>query len=274
MNPTSAERRRGDPSVAVLLTWFIPGAGHLYLGRFATGLLAFVLLEGLYALGWFLSEGRTWEYLDPELRGPFATVLSPEVGNLGAMLAQMKVVGFGSPEPVPFPRWIALGSMLSALSGVLNAFVAAHAHLQARSTPERALGGPNPLLAAVLGFLIPGLGHWFQGRRLRAGLVAGLLVGLFVWGTWLAEGTNLSRERHFYYWAGQFLVGLPAIAGELLSGHPRVTGEIPLVDVGLLFACMAGLLNVLAWLDVYGVGERRWLEPASSRLPETSETPA
>ena len=29
--------RRGDPNVAVLLTWFLPGAGHVYLGAAVPG---------------------------------------------------------------------------------------------------------------------------------------------------------------------------------------------------------------------------------------------
>ena len=98
-----------------------------------------------------------------------------------------------------------------------------------------------------------------QGRRLRAAIVFVLLVGFFAAGTALAEGANLSRERHFYYWSGQFLLGLPALATEILSGRPPVTGPLPFGDVGLLYACMPGLLNVLAMLDVYGWSERRWL---------------
>ncbi|MSR63661.1 MAG: hypothetical protein EXS08_14615 [Planctomycetes bacterium] len=110
---------------------------------------------------------------------------------------------------------------------------------------------------------MPGLGHWLQGRRLRAALVFLLLVGLFAGGTFLAQGANLSRERHFYYWSGQFLIGGPALLAEALSGHPLVAGEIPLGDVGLLYACMAGLLNVLAMLDVFSVAEtRRFTSPA------------
>ncbi len=259
MVETRPSDRRGDPNVAVLLTWFVPGSGHLYLGRAAAGLLCFLVVEGLYVLGWFLTRGRTFEFLDPELRGPFATVLAPEVGNLGAMLAQLRYAGFGAAEPVPFPPLIHLGSLLCALSGILNAFVAVHAHLSARSAGIARREAPHPVVAVFLGWLVPGLGHRFQGRKTRSAIVFGLLVGLFLWGSWLAEGTNLSRERHFYYWSGQFLLGLPAIAAEFLAGHPRVTGEIPRVDVGLLFACMAGLLNVLALLDVYGVAERRWL---------------
>lgn len=279
MVETRPPERRGDPNVAVLLTWFLPGAGHLYLGRTGLGLLAFVVVEGLYALGWLLSDGRTFEFLDPELRGPFSTVLTPEAGNLGAMVFHLKRSGFGALEPLPFPPLIVLASFLSALSGILNLFAAAHSHLEARTGPQPAPSGPHPGLMLAAAWLFPGLGHWLQGRRLRAAIVFGLLLGLFAVGTWLAAGTNLSRERHFYYWSGQFLLGGPAILFEALAGTSRVRGELPLVDVGLLYACMAGLLNVLAMLDVWGVAEKRWLVPArpadAPRSPsEVSEVPA
>jgi len=258
MVETRAFERRGDPNVAVLLTWFLPGAGHLYLGRVRSALACFVALEGLYLLGWWLTGGRTFEYLDPELQGPFATLLTPEAGNLGALLMHLKVSGFGAGEPVPFPPQAVLGCMLSALSGILNLFAACHAHVAAReSRPGSAL---HPVWPLVAGWAVPGLGHWLQGRRLRAVIVFTLLVGLFLLGSWLAGGTNLSRERHFYYWSGQFLLGLPAIVAELVAGDARVSAELPRLDVGLLYASMAGLLNVLALLDVFGVAEKRRLE--------------
>jgi hypothetical protein len=263
MVETSSFERRGDPNVSVLLTWFLPGAGHMFLGRIGFGLLAFVLVEGLYALGWVLSEGRTFEFLDPELRGPFATLLTPEAGNLGAMLFHLKSSGFGLSEPLPFAPGVVVGSFLCALSGILNLFVAAHAHLTARVPRLGAPGGPHPVAMLAAAWFVPGLGYWLQGRRLRAVLVFSLLLGLFAAGTWLAAGSNLSRERHFYYWSGQFLLGGPAILVELLSRHPRVTRELAWVDVGLLYACMAGLLNVLAMLDVFGVAEKRWLASAA-----------
>ena len=53
---------------------------------------------------------------------------------------------------------------------------------------------------------------------------------------------------------------------EVLSGRPPVTGSLPFADVGLTFGCIAGLLNVLAMLDVYGVAERRW---TANETPET-----
>ncbi|NOT32035.1 MAG: hypothetical protein HOP15_16435 [Planctomycetes bacterium] len=277
--PTSSNERRGDPNVAVLLTWFLPGAGHLYVGRTALGLLVLVLIEGLYALGWFLADGRTFEYLDPELRGPFATLLTPEAGNLGALLLHLKSSGFGASEPMPFPGAMLLGGYLTSLSGVLNLFVAAHVHLCARTVRAPSPSARNPALLLACAWLVPGLGHWLQGRRLRGTLVFVLLAGLFVVGTGLAAGTNLSRERHFYYWSGQFLLGAPSVLFEFFAGHPRVTGELRWVDVGLLYACMAGLLNVLAMLDVCGVAEKRWFEAAPSaaepaKEPASSEVPA
>lgn len=267
-----SSERRGEPLVAVLLSWLLPGAGHLYLGRVTAGLLAFAVVEGLYAAGLWLSHGRTFEYLDPELRGALATALTPEAGNLGGLLWQLKRHGFGGEQPSPWPPYMLAGAWLTALSGMVNAVLLVHVHVSARTPRGHRAGGPHPALLVGLSWLVPGLGHIAQNRRLRGFVICALLVGFFAWGTWLAEGSNLSRERHFYFWSGQFLLGLPALATEFLSGRPRLTHELAYGDVGLLYACLAGLLNVLAFLDVYGVAERRWFaspaappaEPAAS----------
>jgi len=242
-----------------VLAWVVPGAGHLYLGRVGFGLAAFVGLGALYALGLALAGGMSFEFLDPELRGRFAVALVPEVGNLGGLLWQMRTYGFG-PEPYtprPWPEHIMLGSALCALTGVANACLMAHANLEARLA--RVAPGtrrtPHAALCAFLAWLVPGLGHWVQGRRLRAAIVAALLLGLLFAGTALAESSNLSRERHFYYWGAQFLSGAPALVLEFASGWPRVEHEIARADTGLLLAALAGLLNVLAMLDVYAWSE-------------------
>jgi bacteriorhodopsin len=184
------------------------------------------------------------------------------------LIWQLKQYGFGNDAPGPFPPHVMIGAWLTALSGMLNACLLVHVHVSARTGKASRSNGAHPAWFVVLAWLVPGLGHLAQGRRLRGALVFLLLVGLFAWGTWLAAGSNLSRERHFYYWSGQFLVGLPALVTELVSGRPPLTRELAWGDVGLLYACMAGLLNVLAMLDVYAVAERRWLAPSTAPASE------
>jgi TM2 domain-containing membrane protein YozV len=259
-SPTAPQRQReprGDPTVATLLGWFVPGAGHLFLGEVVAAVVVFALVGGLYFLGLSLADGMTFEFLDPELRGALAPLLSPESGTLGGFVWQQRQYGYGPGFPRLFPDTVRLGSALCATAGVLNVVTMVHVHLFARLGDLRASLRPAALVG--LAWLVPGLGHFLQGRRLRAAIVFGLLVGLFVVGTLLAEGSNLSRERHFYYWAGQFLLGAPALAAEALFGSTRVTGPIPYAEAGLVYGCVAGLLNVLAMIDVYGWAEARVL---------------
>lgn len=263
-------KRSGDPHVAMLLTWFVPGAGHLYLGRVRLAVGAFLVIEGLYLLGFLLSEGLFLNVLPAELRGPFAGVLAPEVGNLGALLLQLSKVGFLD-QPRAWPEYMDLGMNLTAASGVLNLALVSRANLDAR-IGERRVRVLDPGLAAALSWMAPGAAHWLQGRRRRGVALFTMLVGLFLLGSMLAEGANLDRERHFYYWAGQFLLGLPAVVTEFLYGHPRVSGDIPYVDAGIVLGCVAGMLNVLVMLDAYGWSEARLLgdEPGERAQDEAS----
>lgn len=255
-----ASASAGEPLVAVLLTWFLPGAGHLYLGRVAHGIAAFVVVGGLYWLGVRLAGGMTFEFLDPELRGPLSVALTPEVGNLGGLLWQMKTHGFGEPlyTPHPYPAGIFVGSLLAALSGLANMALMVDAHFSARAGAARR-SGPSPALFVAAGWAVPGLGHLLQGRVLRGAIVAVLLIGLFALGTDLADGANLSRERHFYYWGAQLLCGLPAVLTEFVSGRPPVSAPVPYIDFGLTYCAMAGLLNAVVLMDVFAWQESKLL---------------
>ncbi len=268
--PQTSERPQGgDPTVAALLTWFIPGAGHLYLGKLRTALLGFLAIQGLYALGVLLSKGMFLEYLPAEMRTRFAAVLTPEVGNLGGLLLHQAKFGYGMNFPRPWPASMDIGTALTALAGLLNVLFATHAHFEARRGDRPFAGHPAPAVAATATFLVPGAGQLLQGRRGRGLLIFVSLVGLFVIGCVLAEGANLDRERHFYYWAGQFLLGLPAIAAEFAHGHPMVTSDIAYADAGVVLGCVAGMLNVLAMLDAYGWSEAKILgRPLASAAPE------
>lgn len=266
----SSSKPSGDPTVAALLTWFVPGAGHLYLGRAGFAVVAFLVVEGLYALGLFLSDGRSFEILPPEMRGQFAPFLAPELGNLGALLFHSSRFGFGGPDPVVLPGTLQAGMALTATSGVLNALLMSRAHFDARvpaaasakatgAAPQAPDTAPaarvRPEVAALASFALPGLGQLLQGRSRRGLLCLALLLLLFGAGTFLGEGANLDRARHFYYWGGQFFLGLPALLTEAAHGHPQLTHEVPYHDLAVVLGCVAGLLNVLVMLDAYGWSE-------------------
>lgn len=271
MNWTLPQKRepRGNPLVAVILTWVMPGAGHLYLGLPVVGLVAFALVQGVYLLGLQLSGGMLFEFLEPDLRGPGSSLLTPEIGNLGALIYHIQKFGYGPGWPRPWPQWMELGAWLTAASGMLNICLMVRAHGDARSPKEGSSRLPAISKLVFWAWAVPGLGHWLQGRKLRAVLFFGLLVGMLILGSLLAEGSNLSRERHFYYWAGQFLSGLPNLALQMTLGTAPVRGEQPYADAGLDLGCLAGLLNVLALIDVYTHAEESALreEPSCPSSP-------
>jgi hypothetical protein len=253
----SIHEPRANPNVATVLTWLIPGAGHLYLGQPLVALLGFVVVMGLYALGLQLSDGMLFEMLQVDLRSPLAGLLAPEAANILGSVWHMKAHGYGTGLPRPFPATLHAGVWCTAASGLLNACLMVKANMDARSPARGAMVGTRPALLVLAGWVLPGLGHWLQGRRRRGMLVFMLITGLVVLASGLAQGANLDRERHFYYWAGQFLAGGPVLVLEWIHGHALVRGHIPYNDAGLCFGAVAGLLNVLALLDVQGAESDR-----------------
>jgi TM2 domain-containing membrane protein YozV len=278
MKPNEPQRT-GDPTVATLLTWLVPGAGHLYVGKVHLAVVGFIVIEALYLAGVLLSQGMFLEYLPPEMRGRFAAALTPEAGNLGALLLHVRQYGFGGAEPRPWPEWMDTGTALTATSGILNLVLASHANLMARvpvTGAPRHVAQRDPALCTALTWLLPGLGHIMQGRRARGIVALVLLVGLFGLATMLAQGSNLDRERHFYYWAGQVFLGPVALVAEFAHGHPRLESLPPYKDAGVVIGSIAGMLNVLLMLDVYGYGETRLLgrerAPAVAAVALTAAT--
>jgi hypothetical protein len=140
----------------------------------------------------------------------------------------------------------------------------------------------SPLKAAFLAWLVPGLGHFYQGRIGKGILYSTSILGLFAFGMILGEGkvvywrwvNPLSDPENFrLYFPGQFFAGLPAFlafiqgtlsafgrdpilwgfmdkpADQIINGlHPRL-GK--LVEVGSVYTTVAGLLNIFAIFDAY-----------------------
>ena len=146
----------------------------------------------------------------------------------------------------------------------------------------------DPFIAGLLAWLIPGLGHLYQGRRAKAALYFFAIVGLFVWGLYLGSNSQVGWGRVVYcsfrdndwrlQYIGQLGVGLPALpalvqADRVKGGKPplwngfmapprldrhgegdatRSDLDLSLTryfDLGTQFTLIAGLLNILVIYD-------------------------
>lgn len=88
----------------------------------------------------------------------------------------------------------------------------------------------SPWVAGILAFLLPGAGHWYQGRRFKATVFSVCILSVFVWGMVLgnlqpvysqvavaAPGHTVQMERgrptarYTFGYGAQILVGGPAL---------------------------------------------------------------
>lgn len=164
----------------------------------------------------------------------------------------------------------------------------------------------NRTLAAVLAFLVPGLGHAYQGRWGKAILYFVCIYGLFFGGLALGQWrilywrwiSPLAEPERFCYWyvlqAMTGLAALPALVqatlqhygldpilwgyavdppSDLLNGLYPSLGKI--VELGYIYTEAAGLLNILAIFDAYeGPALRDDPEEAAVATASASDTPA
>lgn len=121
----------------------------------------------------------------------------------------------------------------------------------------------NPILAAILAWMVPGLGHVYQGRIGKAFLFFFCVMGLFL------LGTHLGSNRVVYYrwdrkeWSWPYLaqagVGIAAVPAFFRTMDPAKwdvelddlhrAGKI--VDIARIFTMIAGLLNLLVIYDAF-----------------------
>ncbi|HUY36788.1 MAG TPA: DUF6677 family protein [Pirellulales bacterium] len=144
----------------------------------------------------------------------------------------------------------------------------------------------DPVLAALLAWLVPGLGHWYQGRRHKAVLFFVCILGTFMYGLYLGEGRVVyaswrPNDKRLQYFT-QVAVGLPALPaavqalrakpiqfpvykdfmvppklvpepGESQSELDRLVKRLHRYwELGTYFTVIAGLLNILAIYDAWG----------------------
>ena len=146
--------------------------------------------------------------------------------------------------------------------------------------PESSVDLKNRYLAGLLAWMVPGLGHWYQGRRAKAVIYgvcilflffAGLVLGDWRVVYWRWVNPLANSEQFCINYPGQFFAGLVALPGLIQAtlkwygmnptffgylAEPTqndINGLYPrlgkFVEMGYLYTTIAGLLNILAIFD-------------------------
>ena len=119
-----------------------------------------------------------------------------------------------------------------------------------------AVSDRNQRLPILLGWLVPGLGHWKAGLRTR-GLFFGIpLVTLFLVGLVLSDFRCVSPfDRHPIWALTQIPGGALTIVTAALTSALKIVSDNPYYQAGCLYVAVACLLNLVALCDLYDMTE-------------------
>ncbi len=123
---------------------------------------------------------------------------------------------------------------------------------------------PSAPLAAILAWLVPGLGHWFIGERHR-GAVFFIVITVTFWAGIAVGGvrTTVTPRENGAWIAAQLCAGPQAVAAlywsNYRSGHYKneLKAGYPGSNISVVYAGVAGLLNLLVIIDTLARAEAR-----------------
>jgi hypothetical protein len=116
-----------------------------------------------------------------------------------------------------------------------------------------------PALALLLGWLIPGAGHFLLGKWVRGLLLFVAIFGMYLIGLALQGKVytpNTGDVLDILNFAGQLGMGLLYILARVFGwGATSVVNT--LADYGTKFIVVAGLLNIVAAVDAHSLASGR-----------------
>lgn len=116
----------------------------------------------------------------------------------------------------------------------------------------------SPWLIGSLSWLIPGLGHFLQGRLLRGALSCATILLMFVLGASIGGHIYGLRESNEGLLASLFGLcdmgsGLLYLGSKLLGVAVNERPEQATSEYGSVFLMVAGLLNLILALDAFDI---------------------
>jgi hypothetical protein len=123
-----------------------------------------------------------------------------------------------------------------------------------------AVAGRPPAVAAALAWILPGLGHFYLGRRKTAILFAAIVTATFLLGLSF-EGRlyTIDRSQPLSILATFAVAGAGVLnlAARFLSDNPAGTILSPTYEYGCAYLLTAGLMNLLLMLDAWDIAKGR-----------------
>lgn len=124
------------------------------------------------------------------------------------------------------------------------------------SKSDSATRNPAPPLAALLAWLLPGLGHWYLGDRARA-MIFFVVTTVTFWGGVAVGGvrSTVTPRQNGPWIAAQLCMGPQAVAALYLgsvtkkSSGDRYKASWPASNISVVYAGITGLLNLLIIID-------------------------
>ena len=111
----------------------------------------------------------------------------------------------------------------------------------------------NKLISFILAWSFPGLGHIYSGKFMKGLFFFAVLFSIYLFGLWLTNFRMVGYDDNPYYYVGQFGSGIMVLIGSSISfekAFPRDGFPLSFFDPGLLYVCVAGILNYVVALSM------------------------
>ena len=122
-------------------------------------------------------------------------------------------------------------------------------HHEQETDPGEAIPPAQTGFSLILAWLVPGLGHYYIGRKRKALLYFSVITATFLAGVFLAQGRNLSYSRDGVYFLAYVCNAAETGIGWLFTRHLERDHTIANLRVGFLYTAVACLLNLVVIID-------------------------